>query len=77
MVTYLLIRVTLCPTYRLYQKELPQFQVTVIPEKNTVELHLPGLTLRRLMFYIYIYIYIYGASILDVSRSHTTKQHSR
>ena len=31
----------------------------------------PGLTLRRLMSYIY------GAPILDVSRSHTTTQHSR
>ena len=31
------------------------------------------LTLRRLM----PYIYIYGAPILDVSRSHTTTQHSR
>ena len=29
------------------------------------------------MSYIYIYIYIYGAHILDVSRSHTTTQHSR
>ena len=29
------------------------------------------LTLRRLM------LYIYGAPILDVSRSHTTTQHSR
>jgi len=39
------------------------------------------LTLRLLMSYIYIYIYIfiyiYGATILDVSRSHTTTQHSR
>ena len=35
----------------------------------------PSLTLRRLMSYIYIYIY--GAPILDVSRSHTTTQHSR
>jgi len=33
----------------------------------------PTLTLRRLMSYIYIY----GAPILDVSRSHTTTQHSR
>ena len=33
------------------------------------------LTLRRLISYIYIYIY--GAPILDVSRSHTTTQHSR
>ena len=32
-----------------------------------------GLTLRLLMSYIYIY----GAPILDVSRSHTTTQHSR
>ena len=31
----------------------------------------------RLLIYIYIYIYIYGAPILDVSRSHTTTQHSR
>ena len=31
----------------------------------------PLLTLRRLMSYIY------GAPILDVSRSHTTTQHSR
>ena len=37
------------------------------------------LTLRLLMsyIYIYIYIYIYVAPILDVSRSHTTTQHSR
>jgi len=33
--------------------------------------HLGCLTLRRLMSYIY------GAPILDVSRSHTTTQHSR
>jgi len=38
-----------------------------------------SLSLRVLMSYIYIYtyIYIYGAPILDVSRSHTTTQHSR
>ena len=35
------------------------------------------LTFRLLMSYIHIYIYIYGAPILDVSRSHTTTQHSR
>jgi len=34
-----------------------------------------SLTFRRLMSYIYIFIY--GAPILDVSRSHTTTQHSR
>jgi len=33
------------------------------------------LTLRLLISYIYIYIY--GTPILDVSRSHTTTQHSR
>ena len=36
-----------------------------------------SLTLRLLMSYVYIYIYIYGTPILDVSRSHTTTQHSR
>ena len=49
------------------------------------------LTLRLLMSYIYVYVYIHiythththtytyihGAPILDVSRSHTTTQHSR
>jgi len=35
------------------------------------EKHLYSLTIRRLMSYIY------GAPILDVSRSHTTTQHSR
>ena len=39
----------------------------------TVICQLLVLTLRRLMSYIYIY----GAPILDVSRSHTTTQHSR
>ena len=42
------------------------------------ELDLVGriiLSLRLLMSYIYIYVY--GAPILDVSRSHTTTQHSR
>ena len=40
--------------------------------KSTVY-KLPYLTLRWLMSYIYIY----GATILGVSRSHTTTQHSR
>jgi len=44
-------------------------------------LRVKSLNLRLLMSYIYIYIYIYmcvcGAPILDVSRSHTTTQHSR
>jgi len=38
---------------------------------SVTELKLRCLTLRRLMSYIY------GAPILDVSRSHTTTQHSR
>ena len=41
--------------------------------KRMQEERLPKLTLGRLMSYIYIY----GAPILDVSRSHTTTQHSR
>ena len=45
--------------------------------KKLAPLTITLLTLRRLMSYIYIYIYIYGAPILDVSRSHTTTQHSR
>jgi len=38
---------------------------------HILELLILLLTLRRLMSYIY------GAPILDVSRSHTTTQHSR
>ena len=44
--------------------------------KDVAVVRFISLTLRRLMSYIYIYIYIYGAPILDVSRSHTTTQHS-
>ena len=43
----------------------------------TIRVAFKYLTLRRLMSYIYIYVCIYGAPILDVSRSHTTTQHSR
>jgi len=39
--------------------------------KNPTMTEIISLTLRRLMSYIY------GAPILDVSRSHTTTQHSR
>ena len=49
----------------------------VIPNDGDLPQLLGSLTLRLLMSYIYIYIYIYGAPILDVSRSHTTTQHSR
>jgi len=46
--------------------EFGQFQYDLSCLKHNVKL-----TLRRLMSYIY------GAPILDVSRSHTTTQHSR
>ena len=49
--------------YTLYTVQF-QHQITVREEAEP-------LTLRRLMSYIY------GAPILDVSRSHTTMQHSR
>ena len=50
------------PTYRMY------FRLSVF---LYIYEHFYTLTLRRLMSYIY------GAPILDVSRSHTTTQHSR
>jgi len=46
------------------------FRDGTAPSDTTLPIQLP-LTLRRLMSYIY------GAPILDVSRSHTTTQHSR
>ena len=60
--------------------ELAQYDVEWLVCYSSVLVGNAGcLTLRRLMsyIYIYIYIYIYGAPILDVSRSHTTTQHSR
>jgi len=49
--------------------------IASVDKKNWTTLYEGGpnntLTLRRLMSYIY------GAPILDVSRSHTTTQHSR
>ena len=53
--------------------ELPGINMSRMPASEC------ALTFRLLMSYIYIYIYIciYGAPILDVSRSHTTTQHSR
>ena len=53
--------------------------VFILIEKTKKSTIVVILTLRLLMsyIYIYIYIYIYGAPILDVSRSHTTTQHSR
>ena len=49
--------------------------VHVTPKFSYSKAKLIWLTLRLLMSYIYIYIY--EAPILDVSRSHTTTQHSR
>ena len=52
-------------------------EVAITADRNVVrkeaekKLKYKSLTLRRLMSYIY------GAPILDVSRSHTTTQHSR
>ena len=41
-------------------------------------LHVSRIRVKSLTFRLLMsYIYIYGASILDVSRSHTTTQHSR
>ena len=46
-------------------------KVSYICINNDISYEILALTLRRLMSYIY------GAPILDVSRSHTTTQHSR
>ena len=41
-------------------------------------LHVSRIRVKSLTFrWLMLYIYIYGAPILDVSRSHTTTQHSR
>ena len=41
-------------------------------------LHVSRIRVKLLTFWLLMsYIYIYGAPILDVSRSHTTTQHSR
>ena len=41
-------------------------------------LHVSRIRVKLLTFRLLVsYIYIYGAPILDVSRSHTTTQHSR
>jgi len=54
---------------RIYLPNRLTLKMTTPRSSNTE--HLTALTLRRLMSYIY------GAPILDVSRSHTTTQHSR
>ena len=61
---------------RTFRRILHSFKHLCIPYLCQKQTEL-ALTIRRLMSYIYIYIYIYGAPILDVSRSHTTTQHSR
>ena len=40
-------------------------------------LHVSRIRVKSLTIRLLMYIYIYGAPILDVSRSHTTTQHSR
>jgi len=53
--------------------EIRNVFIRVVKVYGDVEEWLHALTLRSLT----LYIYIYGAPILDVSRSHTTTQHSR
>ena len=57
------------------KKKVVRVESTVILKAKTLPFQnwqaATDLTLRRLMSYIY------GAPILDVSRSHTTTQHSR
>ena len=55
----------------LYLTNITCLSTTSVPQLVQVDGALATLTLRRLMSYIY------GAPILDVSRSHTTTQHSR
>ena len=72
---YILVLTTLRWPY-----EWPKHGHYVMKLHPQIQVHVLVLsTLRLLMsyIYIYIYIYIYGAPILDVSRSHTTTQHSR
>jgi len=63
--------ILLSQVYCVWQvvKTWQSFQITLY-SKTAIIRQFP-LTLRRLMWYIY------GAPILDVSRSHTTTQHSR
>jgi len=61
------VKVLFHPMLPYFQKPLPFFALSPLVRATC------SLTLRRLMSYIYIY----GAPILDVSRSHTTTQHSR
>ena len=58
-------------TRRLHCLENVSFISKVSPPRRRTELLKLPLTLRRLMSYIY------GTPILDISRSHTTTQHSR
>ena len=81
--------ILMLPQILFWVLEVASFQNVSPPESCTLVLcpqpvlcfycGFTTLTLRLLMsyIYIYIYIYIYGAPILDVSRSHTTTQHSR
>ena len=62
--------------YYVFSLEIIWFYIN--KEHKLIIYILVYLTLKAInVLYIYIYIYIYGAPILDVSRSHTTTQHSR
>ena len=56
---------------KLCNMAVANWSVGKVLKKRKLKLYWKHLTLRRLMSYIY------GAPILDVSRSHTTTQHSR
>ena len=63
---------TFCSSDDETQQLPPKWRDTgTVPYTERTVKHLSYLTLRRLMSYIYV------APILDVSRSHTTTQHSR
>jgi len=70
--TYFSVFSVLVSKFVVQSLELKHYFFLTCSSAFTVRLALdPLLTLRRLMSYIY------GAPILDVSRSHTTTQHSR
>ena len=55
----------------LMRREIQYFVLPIVKAMPYFQFYSNDLTLRQLMSYIY------GAPILDVSRSHTTTQHSR
>jgi len=77
-----------CASSWFYYRNISRCKVTWTSKLLIYLIYLIYLTLRRRTTYIYVALwrsltlrrlmsYIYGAPILDVSRSHTTTQHSR